>query len=233
MTDDETLALKIELTLGYVIAGWSLLCIVFASITRSFRLDEMWAGPRIWTSINILLMTVVSPVFAAIVVIVAVRRLPAARPFLRKFVAALLLTAILGGGFYCCATWAHEGTLWRSLSNNLGSGTGPSMQMSPLVNALEVPCYMVSNAQWNRLDSSGVLLAVIRPCASMTILPCFVLMLITPSFLALPVFWLVVVLGMLYVVLPPRVWVWLRTRTKLLWARARHHQEDTRDGNFQ
>lgn len=36
------------------------------------------------------------------------------------------------------------------------------------------------------------------------------LLLIIPSFLALPVFWLWVVLSVLYVVLPQRAWVWMK-----------------------
>jgi hypothetical protein len=78
---------------------------------------------------------------------------------------------------------------------------------------------MTSNGRWNLIASSNILPALIFPFASMTALPCFLLMLITPSFLALPVFWLWVVLSVLYVVMPQKAWGWMRDKAKLLWKR--------------
>ena len=53
--------------------------------------------------------------------------------------------------------------------------------------------------------------------------PYFVLLLlITPSFLALPVFWLWVVLSVLYVVLPQRAWLWMKSSVVRGWKRVRH-----------
>ncbi|MHB8108058.1 MAG: hypothetical protein ACYDH4_11630, partial [Candidatus Cryosericum sp.] len=80
---------------------------------------------------------------------------------------------------------------------------------------------------WGGLDSDlAVLLPVLRspvftPYREMTMLPFLLLLLITPRFLALPVFWLWVVLSALYVVLPPRAWKWMKNGAKLLWRRVR------------
>jgi multisubunit Na+/H+ antiporter MnhB subunit len=65
------------------------------------------------------LATVASSVVAAIVVVIAMRHLPVARPFLRKFVALLLLMTMLGGGFYYFATMSHEKEIYSSLFMSL------------------------------------------------------------------------------------------------------------------
>jgi len=50
---------------------------------------------------------------------------------------------------------------------------------------------------------------------------------ITPPFLVMLVFFLYVILSVMYVVLPPRAWAWMKTGAKLLWTSMRHHQEST------
>ncbi|MBA4364840.1 MAG: hypothetical protein C0398_02395 [Coprothermobacter sp.] len=216
MNNEDARTSKIGLILGNVVGWWGLLYVVFRAVARRFILEESWAGPFTWVSIDILLATVVSSVVAAIVVVISIRHLPVARPFLRKFVAFLLLMTLLGGGFYFCATAAHEGTLWSCLSTSLNTGSqaDPSPRISPPIQILSIPYSTISNGRWNLIDSSNILLALIFPFASMTALPCFLLMLITPSFLALPVFWLLGVLGLLYVVLPQRAWGWAKDRAK-------------------
>lgn len=224
MNSNNACTSKIGLVLGNVVGWWGLLYVVFMAVTKKFTLEESWTGPFIWLSIDILLATVVSSVVAVIVVVIAVRHLPAARPFLRKFVAFLLLMTLLGGGFYFCATLSHERSLWSSLSTstNTESLANPSPRLSPPIEVLGIPYSMISNGRWNLIASSNILPALIFPFASMTALPCFLLMLITPSFLALPVFWLCVVLSALYVVLPERAWGWMKSSVVRGWKRARH-----------
>lgn len=175
-------------------------------------LKEIWSGPRIWTSIDVVLVTVVSSVVAAIVVVIAVRHLPVARPFLRKFVALLLLTTMLGGGFYFFATLSHKKQLYSSLSISLNQENqqNPATRVSPLLEILGIPYLSIDGRGWKEIDRSGSLLTLIYPFASMTALPFFLLMLITPSSLAMPVFWLWFALSVLYVVLPQRVWGWMK-----------------------
>ncbi|MFA4932408.1 MAG: hypothetical protein WC625_05855 [Caldisericia bacterium] len=218
MDNKDVRTTRIGLILGNVVGWWGLLYTVFRVVAKRFILEESWTGPFIWLSIDILLVTIASSVLAAIVVIIAMRHLPVARPFLRKFVAFLLLMTLLGGGFYFCATLSHERSLWSSLSTSLNTGSqaDPSSRISPLIEVLGLPYSMISNGRWNLIDSSGFLLALIFPFASMTALPCFLLMLITPPLLALPVFWLCVILSLLYVVLPQRAWGWIKDRAKLL-----------------
>jgi hypothetical protein len=69
---------------------------------------------------------------------------------------------------------------------------------------------------WGGLDSDlPVLLPVLRspvftPYKEMTMIPFLLPLLITPRFLAMPVFWLWLALSVLYVVLPPRAWKWMK-----------------------
>lgn len=207
---------KIGLILGNVVGWWALLYTVFRGVTSNIMFRS---SSHLWAYINVLLATVVSLVVAAIVVIIAVQRLPVTRPFLRKFVALLLLMAMLGGGFYSFATMSYEKQLYISLSTSLNQEAqqNPATRVSPLIEILGIPYLSIDARRWQASDRSGALLTLIFPFASMTILPCFLLMLITPAFLALPVFWLCVVLSTLYAVLPERAWRWMEDRARLLW----------------
>ncbi len=214
MDKEDARTSKIGLILGNVVGWWAFLYTVFRGVTSNIMFGS---SSHLWTYINVLLATVVSLVVAAIVVIIAVRRLPVTRPFLRKFVALLLLMAMLSGGFYSFATMSQKKRLYSSLSMSLNQENqqNPTTRVSPLIEILGLPCLSIDGRGWVGIDRSGALLTLIYPFASMTILLCFLLMLITPSFLGLPVFWLLVVLGLLYVVLPQRAWGWIKDRAKL------------------
>ena len=215
---------KIGLILGNVV-GWSaLLQMVFMGIASNIMFKGIWSSSHIWTYINVVLATVVSSVVAAIVVVSAVRHLPVARPFLRKFVALLLLMTMLGGGFYSFATMSHNKQLCSSLSISLNQENqqNPATRISPLIEILGIPYLSIDGRGWKGIDRSGAFLTLIYPFASMTALPCFLLMLITPSFLALPVFWLLIVLSILYIVLPQRAWLWMKSSVVRGWKRVRH-----------
>lgn len=224
MNNEDARTSRIGLILGNVV-GWSaLLQMVFMGVTSNIMFKGIWSSSHIWTYINVVLATVVSSVVAAIVVVIAVRHLPVARPFLRKFVALLLLMTMLGGGFYFFATISHEKQLYSSLSTSLNQENqqNPATRVSPLTEILGIPYLSIDGRGWHGIDRSGALLTLIYPFASMTALPCFLLMLITPSFLALPVFWLWVVLSVLYVVLPQRSWEWMKSSVVRGWKRMRH-----------
>lgn len=81
---------------------------------------------------------------------------------------------------------------------------------------------------WIGIDSDlPVLLPVLRspvftPYREMTIIPFLLPLLITPRVLAIPLFWLWVVLSVLYVVLPSRAWKWMKDEAKRPWRRVRH-----------
>ena len=215
MNDESARASQIGLILGNVVGWWALLYTVFRGVTSNIMFRS---SSHIWTYINVVLATVVSLVVAAIVVIIAVRHLPVARPFLRKLVALLLLMTMLSGGFYFFSTISHEKKLYSSLSTSLNQENqqNPTTRVSPLIEVLGLTYLSIDGRGWQGIDRSCALLTLIYPFASMTILPCFLLMLITPSFLALPVFWLCVVLSAMYVVWPRRWWRWMTDRAKLL-----------------
>lgn len=217
MNDSNACTSRIGLILGNVVGWWAILWTVFRGTTYITALKSTWSGSSLLSIVDAVLATVVSSVVAAVVVIIAVRHLPVARPFLRKFVALLLLMTMLSGGFYFFATISHEKKLYSSLSASLNQENqqNPTTRVSPLIEILGLPYLSIDGRGWQGIDRSGALLTLIYPFASMTILPCFLLMLITPSFLALPVFWLCVVLSAMYVVLPRRWWRWMTDRAKL------------------
>jgi hypothetical protein len=216
MNNGDARTSKIGLILGNVVGWWALLYTVLRGITSNIMFRS---NSHLWIYIGVLLTTVVSLAVAAIVVIIAVRHLPVTRPFLRKFVALLLLTAMLGGGFYSFATMSYERQLYTSLSISLNQEgqQNPATRVSPLIEILSIPYFSIERGGWQASDRSGALPMLIHTFASMTVLLCFLLMLITPPFLALPVFWLCVVLSTLYVVLPERAWRWVKDRARLLW----------------
>jgi hypothetical protein len=84
-------------------------------------------------------------------------------------------------------------------------------------------------------DSPHTLATLQLYVESVVLLPGFVplfLLVLSPSWLALPVFWLYAVLSLLTilcVVLPPRAWGWMKTRTNLLATSMRHHKEGSHD----
>ena len=60
------------------------------------------------------------------------------------------------------------------------------------------------------------LVAVIAGLPGWLILP---LLILAPSRLVLPVFWMLVIFGILYVLLPQRAWGWIKDKAKLSWKR--------------
>lgn len=70
---------------------------------------------------------------------------------------------------------------------------------------------------WGLVGDLPVLVPALRspiftPYTEMTMVPVLLPLLITPRFLAMPVFWLWVVLSVLYVVLPQKAWGWMKAR---------------------
>jgi hypothetical protein len=120
------------------------------------------------------------------------------RAFLKMF---LVVGLFLNGlGFYELARWDAQGLMGEKL---VGFGIwGLVGDLPVLVHALHSPIF--------------------TPYAAMTMVPVLLPLLITPSFLAMPVFWLWVVLSVLYVVLPPRAWGWMKHEAKRVWARVGH-----------
>jgi hypothetical protein len=56
-------------------------------------------------------------------------------------------------------------------------------------------------------------------------LPILAVLVLVPSWLALPTFWLWVVLSVLYVLLPPRAWGWMRAAVVQGWKKIAKHRQ--------
>ena len=169
-----------------------------------------------------------SPVVAAILICMTMRRYHASQQFLRIFFVLTFLGTILSGGFYYCATLSHNGslvdtaTLYIHKDTNLlrsifwpGSITNLFASMtvhpSPAVGWLGAYSNSLLSFPYSYLVVYGNMVG-----------PYFLLlMLITPRFLTMPVFWLWVVLSVLYVVLPSRTWKWTGNALRRAWSAVR------------
>jgi hypothetical protein len=207
---------RIGLILGGIVLLWGFLCIALINVSINSSYFQVIGA----------LIAVVAPILAAIVAVIALRHMPSAGPFLRKFVALLLLTILVLQGFYECATLAHDGSLWRVLGNIFDQKIQSSTPVSSVIAVLSLPIAVTTSTLWawmSMMSESFPYLFIFFLPYDCIIAPYFVLLLlITPRFLAMPVFWLLVVLGVLYVVLPQRAWGSMKNRTNLLLARVRH-----------
>lgn len=143
-----------------------------------------------------------SPILGAILIGIALGHYPASRQFLKVFIIVTFVVTILCGGFYYCATLASNGNLLRTMVDFYArySHAEPPISTPALLKNLII--YMtISPMRGLRME---YLIGLTYPAMTG---PYFLLLLfITPPFLAIPVFWLWVVLSVLYVVLPRGAW---------------------------
>ena len=176
-----------------------------------------------------------SPVVAAILAGFALRRYPATRKFLKTLVGFLLITTVLWGGFLRCTSLAHQGKLLSTIEHTYStySDAEPSLSMPRVIFStyyplVSQPLFHVGPADANAtlrgriVGMFGYTSLFLYPYAPMLGPYYLLLLLITPSFLAFPVFWLWVVLSVLYVVLPQRTWLWMKSSVVRGWKRVRH-----------
>jgi hypothetical protein len=160
-----------------------------------------------------------SPVLATIIVVIALRHYPASRPFLKGFVAVILVATALAGGFYHCATIASNGSFLKAVEVAANMSTGISSSFPSSFSPTQLPISKFNAAFYYLLGmiySPWMPLARVIPVGYLLYLAAMpwptlvLLMLITPRFLAMPVFWLLMLLGIPYV-MPQRAWVWMKT----------------------
>ena len=176
-----------------------------------------------------------SPVVAAILAGFALRRYPATRKFLKTLVGLLLITTVLWGGFLRCTSLARQGELLSTIEHTYStySDAEPSLSMPRVIFStyyplVSQPLFHVGPADANAtlrgtiVGAFGYTSLFLYPYAPMLGPYYLLLLLITPSFLAFPVFWLWVVLSVLYVVLPQRAWLWMKSSVVRGWKRVRH-----------
>lgn len=152
-----------------------------------------------------------SPVLAAVLVGIALHHRPVLHHFL-KVVVVLSLVVLAATNFKCAKT-ASEGNLLEALTKdyNIYSTRTPIEGLVGLYSKSVVtpPSFLRpfnDQAHWLLL-----FLLIVFQHYSMLTGPFFLLLLlILPSFLAIPLFWLWLVLSVLYVVLPQRAWGWMK-----------------------
>lgn len=154
-----------------------------------------------------------SPLLGLLVAIIAVRNYTRARHFLRCLVAVLLVSVILAGGFYHNATLAHDGSLWRTMVHtyHMYDNTQPPASQQTVITSL---FDSVTHSLRHPDQDWRVLVPVISShiiCYARMAAPYHTLLLLmTPRSLAMPVFYGLVLLGALYVLLPAKVWGWIK-----------------------
>jgi hypothetical protein len=160
-----------------------------------------------------------SPVVAAILAGIAIRHHLATWKFLKTLVGLLLIATILWGGFFQCASLAHKGKLLSTMEH-----ATPRVTFITYRTLVSRPLFPVSDADANA-TLRGALVGVFG-YASLFLSPYtlmlgpyyLLILLITPPFLAFPIFWLWVILSVLYVVLPSRTWKWIGNTLRRAWS---------------
>lgn|GEM_PF-933782 len=191
--------LEKQLTLIFLLWPAVLIAVTWRSLLPSFV--------RYWLYV---LGIILSPVLAAILIGFALRHRPVLHRFLRVVVGLSLIVLVITN--FTCAKTASEGNLLQVLTKYYK--VYPAQ--TPLEGLVNLYCRFVVTlppffVPFNDRNELLMLLSLVFQHYSPQTGPFFLLLLlIIPSFLALPVFWLWVVLSVLYVVLPQRAWVWMK-----------------------
>lgn len=191
---------------------WLAVLIAFGIAVRIMPSYTMW-------KYGAYLAYVGSPVVATIIVVIALRHYPASRLFLKGFALVILVATALVGGFYHCATIASHGSLLKAIEVAANTSTGISSSFPSSISPTQVPISRFNAASYYLLGmvySPWMPLARVVPVGYLLNLAAMpwpylvLLMLVTPRVLAMPVFWLVMLLGLLYAV-PQQAWTWMKT----------------------
>lgn len=152
------------------------------------------------------IVVLAAPVLSTYLVIVALRYYSSSQGFLRVFVATAFIATVLTN-FYC-ATLAHDGAIIQvALKAYRRDPFLPGiytlylnfLTQTPLISPMR-DYVLLDGLRFLALQYNVV------PTGPLFLL----LMLFTPRFLALPIFWLWAILNVLYVVLPQRIWGWMK-----------------------
>ncbi len=160
--------------------------------------------------------TFFSPVLAAVLIVFALRHRPVLHRFL-KFVIVLSLIVLIQTNF-ACATMASRGHLLQVLIQRYGL----SSNQTPIEAMVDTYVHYVVTPPPFANDYNPLAVipwALVQSYAPLTGPFFLLLFLVISHFLALPVYWLWVVLGVLYVVLPSRAWKWMGRSVRGGWKR--------------
>lgn len=212
MKEREFRKMSIGARLTMALLCWFVVLIAFGVAVGIIRSYTMW-------KCGAYLAYVGSPVVAAITVVIALRHYPASRPFLKGFALVILVATALVGGFYHCATIASHGSLLKTIEVAANMSTGISSSFPSSISPTQVPISRFNAVFYYLLGmvySPWMPLARVVPVgyllnlAAMPWPALVLLMLVTPRVLAMPVFWLVMLLGSLYA-MPQQAWAWMKT----------------------
>lgn len=164
-------------------------------------------------------MMFLSPVLTAVLVGIALRHRPVLYRLLKVVVGVSLVLAVLTN--YTCATTASGGNFLQVLRGSIHypdrSLLGKLMGLYERFATL--PSFVGPLTSYRTLLT--LFFVGVQHCSLLAGPYFLLLMLITPPFLALPVFWLWVVMSVLYVVLPQRAWARMKAELIRLSANLR------------
>ena len=160
-----------------------------------------------------------SPVVAAVLIVIALRHHPVLHRFLKVVVAFSLFLMVPTN--HTSATVASRGGFFQAWTKDYN--LYPFLPLADKLAGLFTKYVTLPTFLGPLTDQNMPLLLLYMVVSQYSLLtgPYFVLLLlVAPSFLALPVFWLWVVLSVLYIVLPQRAWGWMKSSLVRGWKKA-------------
>jgi|SRR5450756_474099 len=217
-TEDDTPATILERRLIWLFLLWSPALLAIRMLAVYTNRGNILNSPLLWLyEIGMLL----SPIVAVVLVAISLRHHPVLHRFLKIAVAFSLCLMVLTN--YTSAFIASRGEFFQAWTKDYN--LYPSFPLADKLVGLFTKYVTLPTFLGPLTDQNMPLLLLYLVVSQYSLLtgPYFVLLLlITPSFLALPVFWLWVVLSVLYVVVPQRAWLWMKSSVVRGWKRVRH-----------
>jgi hypothetical protein len=157
-----------------------------------------------------------SPIVTAVFVVIALRHRPALHHLLKVVIGVSLVVAVVTN--YRCAVTASGGDFLNVLK---GSVRYPDRSLLGKMLGLYDRFVVLPFSTGLLADYPTPLMLLLEAIKKWSLLasPYFLLLMaVVPSRLALPVYWLWVVLSVLYVVLPARAWGWMGHALQRVWS---------------
>ena len=216
-TEDDTPATPatiLERRLIWLFLLWSPALLAIRMLAVYTNRGNILNSPLLWLyEVGMLL----SPIVAAVLVVIALRHHPALYRFLKVAVAFSLCLMVLTN--YTSASIASHGGFFQGWAKDYN--LYPSFPLADKLVGLFTKYVTLPTFLGPLTYQNMPLLLFYTMIQQYSLLtgPYFLLLLlITPSSLALPVFWLWVVLSVLYVVLPQRTWGWMGGALRRAWS---------------
>jgi hypothetical protein len=216
-TEDDTPATPatiLERRLIWLLLLWSPALLAIRMLAVYTNNGNILYSPLLWLyEIGMLL----SPIVAAVLVMIALRHHPVLHRFLKVAAAFSLCLMVLTN--YTSASIASHGGFFQVWTKDYN--LYPSFRLADKLVGLFTKYVTLPTFLGPLTDQNMPLLLFYTMTQQYSLLtgPYFLLLLlIAPSLLALPLFWLWVVLSALYVVLPSRTWGWIGNTLRRGWS---------------